>query len=766
MPKQPYPDEWYDINTETYEWSVKAFRSLKKLLRVNMNLYGEEQLRQGDIFLFNHFSRFETFIPQFLIHQKTGAYSWALASSEFFEEDDTLSHYLRNVGVVPHDHPRLFPILAKQILRGRKVVIFPEGGMVKDRRVLDGAGQYSIFSRLAGERRKHHTGAAVLAQGLEAFKAAIRNTYRRKNAVQLQRWQKQLQLESLEQLLAAALKPTLIVPANITFYPIRSSENLLHQTVEFFAGRLTLRQTEELLIEGNILLKDTDMDLRFGTPVDACQTQHWWDCWLLEQLAPEFADLDAIFNVQNAPRDRKQQLLARYFKKTAQATRNAYMQQMYANVTINLSHLAATLIMAWLGEGRRQIDKKCFYQTLYAALKMLQQTPSVYLHASLLNPDDYGGLPDGKGKRLEQLIADAEGGGLIAQDQEAIYFLPKLHAEYNFETVRIDNTLAVYANEAAPIRAVRDTIVKALQDCGSDRQQQLARWLFEDECRALLWAKQFYAQERFDDINQQEPADADPTPFFLFPETPNGIGVLLLHGLLARPAELRGLGEHLLAQGYTILGIRLKGHGTSPYDLREQSWEDWLASAQKGYTILNAYCSTIVAIGFSTGGALALRIAAAYPETVKAVVAAAVPLKFINPVFMLLPLLEGADKLLEWTPPFEGLNAFIDNEPEHPQMNYRNIPLNSLFELRKLLHDSEALWPQISTPALILHARGDPVVDVDSATMLCEKLGSADKGLLLLEAEHHGILMDNTGACWTAIDAFLRDNAFLQGRRT
>jgi esterase/lipase len=755
MNNSPYDDEWYDIDTNMYEWSVKAFRSLKKMLRVNLQLQGEQHIQQGDIFLFNHFSRFETFIPQFLIHQKTRAYSCSIASGEFFENDDTLSRYLKNVGVIPHDHPRLFPILAAQILRGHKVIIFPEGCMVKDRRVLDTQGEYSIYSRLTGERRKHHTGAAVLAQGLEAFKATIRNAYCRKDYAQLHRWQEQLRLDSLGRLLSAALKPTLIVPANITFYPIRTSENLLYQAVKLFSDHLTLRQTEELLVEGNIMLKDTDMDLNLGEPVDPYQTWHWWNRFLLEPVAAEFASLDDVFNLHIAPKNSKQKLLGYYFKKNAEATRNAYMEQIYSHVTINLSHLASTLIMEMLSRGQTRIEKRCFYNTLYIAIKRLQQHRAVNLHVSLLNPEDYSGLPDGKGKRLEQFIHLAENSGLIAQDQEILHCLPKLRAEFDIDTIRMENAIAVYANEAEPISLVHTTLVQALKECGTDMRRQLADWFFEDECRSLLWEKQFYAQPRFDDLNRKESADADPTPFFLIPKTPNGIGVLLIHGLLASPAELRAYGSYLLARGYTVLGIRLKGHGTSPYDLRKQSWETWYASAQKGHTILHAYCKRIIAVGFSTGGALALQLASDCPDSVKAVIAAAMPVKFINPTFMLVPLLHGANKLLDWAPPYEGVKAFIENEPEHPHVNYRNIPVKSLFELRQLIQNSEDLWPKITTPTLILHADGDPVVNVESANILLDKLGSKEKRLVLVNAEHHGILMDNTGDCWASIDNFL-----------
>jgi 1-acyl-sn-glycerol-3-phosphate acyltransferase len=246
-----------------------------------MKLHADKQVLQGDIFLCNHFSRFETFIPQFLIYEKTGAYSCAIASSEFFQKDSVLANYLNNLGVIPHDHQNLFSNLARQVFLGRKIIIFPEGGMVKDHRVLDDKGRYSIYSGITGERRKQHTGAAVLAQGIDAFKTAIRHAYNRKNYKQLMLWKQEMRLDSLEQLLTTALKPTLIVPSNITFYPIRSSENLLLKCVELFADGLTKRQTEELLVEGNILLKDTDMDLRMGKPINPNDVWHGCNRYLL-----------------------------------------------------------------------------------------------------------------------------------------------------------------------------------------------------------------------------------------------------------------------------------------------------------------------------------------------------------------------------------------------------------------------------------------------------------------------------------------------------
>ena len=141
MPDHSYIPDDISINTTTYNWCVKAFRTTRKLLKLNIKLHQQEDenndsVELGDIFLFNHFARFETFIPQYLIHEATGDYCRSVASSEFFEEDDRFSQFLYSVGVVPNDLPNLFPFLAREILHGRKLVIFPEGGLVKDRSLI------------------------------------------------------------------------------------------------------------------------------------------------------------------------------------------------------------------------------------------------------------------------------------------------------------------------------------------------------------------------------------------------------------------------------------------------------------------------------------------------------------------------------------------------------------------------------------------------------------------------------------------------------
>ncbi|WP_333874106.1 alpha/beta fold hydrolase [Methylobacter sp.] len=766
MNKTPYPDDWPDIDTKLYNRSVKLFNAVKNMLSVRLDLHADPQVvLEGDIFLFNHFSRFETFIPQFLIYEKTGAYSCAIASGEFFKEDNVLSRYLKHVGVFPHDHERLFPLLAGQILRGRKVIIFPEGGMVKDRRVIDKRGHYSIYSRITGNRRKLHTGPAVLAQGLETFKAAIRHAHSQNDAALLRQWKDVLQIDSVDQLIAVANKPTLMVPANITFYPIRSSENLLFKSVELFSDGLSLRQSEELLIEGNIMLKNTDMDIRMGAPINPCTVWDWRTRYLVNDIAPEINTIDDVFVLNSRPQNWRQRLLGTYFTKNAQTSRDRYMHGIYANVTVNLSHLASTLIMHYIGQGKTDIEKDKFYRILYIAIKSLQTSTAIHLHRSLLNPDDYSDLFKATNKRFEYFICVAKEAGLISENENCYRFLPKLCIESDFDSIRLENPIAVYNNEAAPLHIVCDTLIEAIAECGNADKNKLAAWHFEDECRSLAWEKQAYSKPLFADINNEEVAVADPTPFFIQPpvlnrdegELANGFGVLLVHGLLASPAELRAYGEYLVKQGYTVLGIRLKGHGTSPYALRDQSWEDWYGCVQRGFNILKVHCSRIFVVGFSTGGALALKLASEhYPEMI-GVIAASVPLKFVNPAFMLVPLLHGTNKLVDWVSANEGVKPFIDNEPEHPNINYRNTPVRALYELRLLIAQFDDFLPQISLPVLIMYGDEDPIVSAKGAPIIMDKLGSEHKRMHAVKSHRHGILMENIDGAWGVMDDFLNE---------
>lgn len=86
-------------------------------------------------------------------------------------------------------------------------------------------------------------------------------------------------------------------------------------------------------------------------------------------------------------------------------------------------------------------------------------------------------------------------------------------------------------------------------------------------------------------------------------------GVLLMHGLSDSPYSLRAIAERLHAEGYTVVGLRVPGHGTCPRALAEVTWEDWTAAmkiAVRGVRELIPNGSPLVLAGYSNGGALSI----------------------------------------------------------------------------------------------------------------------------------------------------------------
>jgi esterase/lipase len=752
--ERPVPD--YDIDLPTYDWSARVFRQVKRLLKVDFNLHGDPDLiRHGAIFLFNHFARFETFIPQYLFYEAERVYCVSVASAEFFEEETLLSTLLRNVGVIPNDYPRLLPWLAEQILRGRKVVIFPEGGMVKDRRVLDQHGHYSIYSRASLDRRQHHTGAAVLALCLDIFKATVKRAIHADDHARLDAWAHALKLESREALISAVHQPTLIVPANITFYPLRVDEHIFTKTAEFLSQGLSRRHAEELLIEGNILLRDTDMDIQLGRPIRTADCWHAWEAWMTERIGERIGSLDDTFAITRTPVHWDEQLLAGGMRRCVNAVRNAYMEEMYKAVTVNLSHLASTLIMLCLDRGQTEIGREDFHRALYLAVRHAQRLQGVHLHHGLKDPDEYRSLLTQNHPGLDEFLATAEKSRLVETRGDRLRFLPKLLKEHAFDEIRIENPVEVYANEVEPLSSVLRVVDRALAAAPKLQPVDISNLCFTDELRSWRRDREEFGKPEHAAVNHLETLADAAGPFFLKPRKDNGSGVILVHELLACPAEMLGFGERLADLGYLALGVRLKGHGTSPHDLDRTRWEDWLDSVRRAYDTLKVRANRIYLVGAGVGGLLALRLAAESPERLAGVAAVGLPHRF-SASAPIVPLLRSTHILKRWISRRAG-RPFLEREPEYPRLAYRQVPVRSLYQLHELIAGQDKHWPKVRCPAFLAQSDEDPLLARDSTRRVYEALGSTGKLYRSIHARSHSPLVENLDGIQEDIIEFLRN---------
>jgi carboxylesterase len=211
------------------------------------------------------------------------------------------------------------------------------------------------------------------------------------------------------------------------------------------------------------------------------------------------------------------------------------------------------------------------------------------------------------------------------------------------------------------------------------------------------------------------------------------IGVLLCHGFTATTAEVRLLAHSLYEQGYTVAGNLLPGHGTTPEDCNQHTWQDWYASVEQTYQQLSARCQTVVVGGESTGALLILRLAALHPE-VAGILCYAPALRL-----MLAP---AKVVLLSLCAPFLTSIPKTPSTDDNPWQGYGVDPLKAARELLRLQKAIYPLLPHIQQPILIIQGRLDPTVHPESPQTIFNQVSSSIKELHWLEHSTHCVILD------------------------
>jgi carboxylesterase len=217
-------------------------------------------------------------------------------------------------------------------------------------------------------------------------------------------------------------------------------------------------------------------------------------------------------------------------------------------------------------------------------------------------------------------------------------------------------------------------------------------------------------------------------PFLLEPAGSDSAGVLLVHGFTATPWEMRSLGAALAEAGFSVLAVRLPGHGTTPEDLAERRWEEWLAAVQTGHQLLAARCPRVYGVGMSTGGLLLLALAEAHPMG---------GLVLLSPYLRLRHPLAWASGFLRFLHPFQHHRLRPDLRPFY----YDRRPVHGVFQLLRLLRRLRRSLGRLTLPILGIGSVGDQVIRVDSALELFRKLGSPQRELHLFGPEVPHVLI-------------------------
>jgi esterase/lipase len=245
-------------------------------------------------------------------------------------------------------------------------------------------------------------------------------------------------------------------------------------------------------------------------------------------------------------------------------------------------------------------------------------------------------------------------------------------------------------------------------------------------------------------------------PFFLHAPL-SETGVLLIHGLMAAPAEVREWAQFLHEKGLTVYAPRLAGHGTSSKDLSTRNYHDWMDSVDRGHIILKSCCKKILVAGFSTGAGLALQSVIQQPRDFEAVIAVSAPLRFKSFSSRFAELLNGFNHFCIYWGMGNLAREFLPNDADNPHINYLRCPVSAFVQVKKLMKNVRRSLPDISIPAFVLQARSDPKVDPESGPAIFKCLGTDKKHFAWIEYHLHGIVRGEI-----ANDVFKEVESFLE----
>ncbi|MBL0731566.1 MAG: alpha/beta fold hydrolase [Desulfosarcina sp.] len=718
------------MNRFAYLLTCLAIQTISSLSKAKINLHGQENIPHGSrIYVINHFTRMETLFLPYNIFRVTGVPIWSLTDNRLFQ--GAFGAYLEKIGAVSTSDPDRDLLIVKTLLTGEADwIIYPEGRMVKNKKIFTKNG---FLISYAGKKHKPHSGAATLALRTEFYRQRLRSMVK-SNPEESRRIMDLFEIDSIEYV---SERDTYIVPVNITYYPIRAMENLLSRLADYLLDDIQERVLEEIMTEGTMLLSGVDVDIRFGEPL---KIKRFMGHPEIEQ------DISAKMKI-NFEDDLPSKSI---MQEAAIEIMQCYMAEIYRMTTVNYDHIIASLIKKI---PFKRIDERDLKRRVFLATGRICERKELFLHNCLckdslhiITDDRYGRFHDFVTLAAEKGVLIKAGDALIKKTSRfSVAFLDSIEQGH---TIRIDNPVSVIANEVEPLTLLQKILRPLSWQPSSRLRKKIVKKLLK---------------KAFDDF------EADYDAFYVKGETKGKevgrpylikgkkrkIGVLLIHGYMAAPLEVKGLAKYLCKKGLYVYAPRLKGHGTSPDDLAIRTYQDWVESVDEGYAIINNLCERVVIGGFSSGAGLALDLACRV-KNVEGVFAICPPLRLQDFSVKLIPAVDIWNKLMAKIHIDGAKKIFIENEPECPGVNYYRNPVSGVRELECFMDGLESKLSEINTPVLVIQASGDPVVAPGGSRKIFELLGSEKKEYMLMNFERHCIVSgEGSERVYRAIENFI-----------
>jgi len=683
-------------------------RLIEKFTKSSVSAEGVEYLSaHPTLFVVNHFTRMETALLPQALYKFNGQMVHSLADSSLFV--GKFGSVLESVGALPINLPGRNEKIISELMRGTyNWVIYPEGAMVKNKKVLD-KGRLSM--QMPNASRAPHTGAAMLALQTFLKKEDYKQAIADNNEELISYYQETYDLHGPADLSPLDLH---IVPVNISYYPLRPGKNLISAGAQLFFKDIPDFVEEELLVEGNIILEECDISISFGHAINMRDfTKPYRRFFSL--LSPFISSTRRMNYLMEAMRHR---------------LTNQFMLRVYSSLSINMDHLVATALRFVPAQGIKESD---FKKIIYLIIIKIKENKKRRVHESLsegviqlVSGEAYAPYDLSIKLVLDEQIASIENGLILVNCE-------KFNMPHSFHRMRIESVVNVLVNEFEVMTTYVKNIKKLILTSPHKLSLQVATQVLKTDC--LLFEGE--RMRSFDRLHTKSREIGRPQ---YLAGNKNQEGILLVHGFLASPKEMEELGLFLNKLGYGIYIVRLSGHGTLSKEMRNCSVKGWLESVNRGYAVLSHYHKKLLVVGFSAGALLALIKSTANVDNISGVVAINPALSLKKKSVFFSSLLDSWNNLLSHFSLETGTLKWVDNLPENPDSNYDRIYISGLRQLLILQDECSAVLERVSLPLLIIQGRNDPTIDSDGAQEILQKVVSKDKTLHHLNADHHVIV--------------------------
>jgi carboxylesterase len=210
------------------------------------------------------------------------------------------------------------------------------------------------------------------------------------------------------------------------------------------------------------------------------------------------------------------------------------------------------------------------------------------------------------------------------------------------------------------------------------------------------------------------------------------VGCLLIHGFSGSPSEMRYMGERLAEYGWTVLGILLSGHGTNPEHMAKTRWEDWVRDAEEGVRKLRESCDTVVGIGLSMGGLLALHLATL--GLIDGIVSMNAPMVLADKRSRFVRLIRPFKSFIRKSKPSRLVSAqSLGTE----RFVYSRISVDALISLNSAMRRVRRSLYKIQCPTLLMQSIKDFTVNPISVQIIRSKIQQIKPDLIYWEKSGH-----------------------------